>query len=65
MPGSAYQSRLKYYSKFDLLCIDEFLNDELSEGDLFIIQELFEFLDRNRHSFMVCTQCDPMKIDKA
>jgi len=65
LPGNAYQSRLKYYAKFDLLCIDEFLNESINESDIFIIQELFELLDRNKHSLIICTQCDPMKMDQA
>ena len=35
-----FETRLTYYSKFDLLCIDEFLNYSLD--DPFLMQELFD-----------------------
>lgn len=57
--SSKFESRLTYYSKFDLLCIDEFLNYKLD--DPFLIQEL---LDRirlmRRGSLLICSQISPI-----
>lgn len=67
MEGMAFDSRLKYYSKFDLLCIDEFMNIDIGEGlssnDIFLFQELVNRLYNMKKSIMVIGQCDPFKLD--
>ena len=53
-----FEKKLTYYSKFDLLCIDEFLNYELKE--CFLIQELLNRITLiKRCSLLVCSQVNP------
>ena len=53
-----FEARLTYYSKFDLLCIDEFLNYSLN--DPFLMQELFDRVNlMKRCSLIICTQINP------
>ncbi len=57
--SAKFESRLTYYSKFDLLCIDEFLNYSLE--DPFLIQELFDRIRLMRKcSLIICTQINPI-----
>ena len=54
-----FEKKLTYYSKFDLLCIDEFLNYELKE--CFLIQELLNRITLiKRCSLLVCSQVNPL-----
>ena len=60
--SDCFSQTLKYYTGFEVLCIDEFLNSELDPTDVFILQELFNLLDAKRKPFVICTQCDLDKI---
>lgn len=56
--GTKLETRLTYYGKFDLLCIDEFLNYQLD--DSFLMQELFNRIKlMGRCSLLICSQIDP------
>lgn len=56
--STKFETRLTYYSKFDLLCIDEFLNYSLN--DPFLMQELFDRISlMKRCSLIICTQINP------
>lgn len=53
-----FESKLTYYSKFELLCIDEFLNYKLD--DPFLVQELFDRIKlMKRGSLIICSQINP------
>lgn len=55
---SRFESRLNYYSKFDLLCIDEFLN--YSVDDSYVMQEFFKRIDDiGKCTLIICCQSDP------
>ena len=57
--STKFESRLTYYSRFDLLCIDEFLNYTLDAP--FLIQELFDRIKLMRKcSLLICTQINPI-----
>lgn len=53
-----YLKKVRHYTNFDLLCIDEFLNSIIHDSDIFILQEIFDMLYRRKKSFLICTQCD-------
>lgn len=58
-----FESRLNYYSKFDLLCIDEFLNYTLE--DSYILQEFFKRIDDIGHcTLIICCQNNPTNWSK-
>lgn len=59
--SQTYESRLKYYSGFRLLCIDEFPNYEVE--DKFLMQEFFNHVKGAKHSIIVCGQCCPDNWD--
>ncbi len=51
--SAKFESMLTYYSRFDLLCIDEFLNYKLD--DPFLMQELFDRIRlMKRCSLIIC-----------
>ncbi len=52
-----FESRIKYYSKFDLLCIDEFPNYDIE--DKYLMQEFFNQTKLVNHSVVVSGQCSP------
>lgn len=53
--SAKFESRLTYYSRFDLLCIDEFLN--YKSDDPFLMQELFDRIRlMKRCSLIICSQ---------
>ncbi len=55
---SKLETRFTYYSKFDLLCIDEFLNYGLD--DPFLVQELFDRIKlMKKCSLIICSQINP------
>ena len=55
---SRFDSRLNYYSKFDLLCIDEFLN--YSVDDSYVMQEFFKRVeDLRKCTLGICCQANP------
>ena len=56
-----YESRLKYYCKYSVLCIDEFPNCSIE--DKYIMQEFFNYFKTNGHSCIVCSQCNPDNWD--
>lgn len=56
-----YEARLKYYSKFQVLCIDEFPNAEIE--DKFIMQEFFNIRALSGNSTIVSGQCEPRNWD--
>lgn len=64
----AYESRLKYYTRFRLLCIDEFLtpDDELTVGikETEILKELMMALEKTDNSLMVTMQCNHKQMGK-
>ena len=51
-----------YYSRFDLLCIDEFPN--VSEMDPFLVQQMFNTFSERGHSILLCMQCQPEKMEE-
>jgi hypothetical protein len=55
------EARIRYYSKFDLLCIDEFPNYDVE--DKFLMQEFFNQAKIAGHSTIVCAQCSPENWD--
>ena len=55
------EARIKYYSNFDLFCIDEFPNYDIE--DKFLMQEFFNQAKIAGHSIIVCGQCSPEKWD--
>nr|CRY93901.1 hypothetical protein [uncultured prokaryote] len=58
-----FESRLNYYSKFDLLCIDEFLNCPLE--DSYAIQEFFKRIDDiGQCTLIICCQSNPINWSK-
>ena len=56
-----YGKRIRFYSNL-FLCIDEFLNCEMTESDVYILQALFNTFDVKRRSFLICTQCNLSKL---
>lgn len=60
--SDVFSQLMKYYTGFEILCIDEFLNSEMNPTDVFILQELFNLLDAKKKPFVICTQCDLDKI---
>ncbi len=54
-------SRLAYYSRFDLLCIDEF--PSVSNMNSMLVQQIFNVLYKSHCSLLICTQMNPDKID--
>ena len=52
--GQTLDSKLMYYSRFDLLCIDEFPN--VSEMDPFLVQQMFNTFSERGHSILLCMQ---------
>ena len=56
-----FEARLKYYSSFQLLCVDEFPNAEIE--DKFIMQEFFNVRTLTDHSTIVSGQCEPRNWD--
>lgn len=59
--GQTLISKLAYYSRFNLLCIDEFPN--VSNMDEMLVQQIFNTLSESDTSLLICTQCQPEKID--
>lgn len=58
----ALDARLGHYSRFDVLCIDEFvIQDWMDQG---LVQELFVKLSESKVSVIICTPCLPNKIDE-
>lgn len=57
-----YMKKVRFYTNFDLLCIDEFLNAPMKDSDVFILQDVFDSLYRKRKSFLICTQCDVARL---
>lgn len=55
------EARIKYYSGFDLFCIDEFPNYDIE--DKFLMQEFFNQAKLAGHSTIVCGQCCPENWD--
>ena len=55
------EARIKYYCKFDLLCIDEFPNYDIE--DKFLMQEFFNQAKLAGHSTIVSGQCSPENWD--
>ena len=55
------ENRLKYYSGYELLCIDEFPNYDIE--DKFLMQEFFNQTKIAGHSTIVCGQCSPENWD--
>lgn len=53
--------RIKYYSGYELLCIDEFPNYDIE--DKFLMQEFFNQTKIAGHSTIVCGQCSPESWD--
>lgn len=57
-----YMKKVRFYTNFDLMCIDEFLNAPMKDSDVFILQDVFDSLYRKRKSFLICTQCDISRL---
>ena len=60
--GQTLNSKLMYYSRFDLLCIDEFQN--ASEMAPFLVQQMFNTFSERGHSILLCMQCQPEKMEE-
>lgn len=60
--GMALESRFKYYSRFSLLCIDEFPNAEMDEP--YLMQEFFDRITEEGNSLLVCSQSSPENWEK-
>ena len=60
--GQTLDSKLAYYSRFDLLCIDEFPN--VSDIDPFLVQQMFNTFSEKATSLLVCMQIQPEKMDE-
>lgn len=61
--AEALERKLKYYSRFDLLVIDEFLNYDLD--DAYLLQELFKRIEDLRLcTLIVCCQTEPSNWPK-
>jgi DNA replication protein DnaC len=56
-----FEARVKYYSRFHLLCIDEFPNYEIE--DKFLMQEFFNQAKTEGHSIIISGQCSPENWD--
>ena len=56
-----FEARIRYYSNFQLLCIDEFPNYDLE--DKFLMQEFFNQVKIAGHSTIVSGQCSPENWD--
>lgn len=54
---ASFDSRLKYYSKFKILCIDEFPNKDIK--DVFLIQEFFSEMEKNNVILVIGSQSAP------
>lgn len=53
-----YETKIKYYINFDLLCIDEFLN--YKQEDPYIMQEFFKRAeDLGKCTLVICCQANP------
>lgn len=61
MDSKRYEARLNYYSRFQVLCIDEFPNAEIE--DKFIMQEFFNIRALKGNSTIVSGQCEPRNWD--
>ena len=55
--SASFESRLKYCSKFKVLCIDEFPNKDIKE--VFLIQEFFSEMEKNNVLLVVGSQSAP------
>lgn len=51
------ESKIAYYAKFPLLCIDEFPNAEMEEN--YLLQEFFDRRTREPCSTIICSQSNP------
>ena len=61
--AEALERKLKYYSRFDLPVIDEFLNYDLD--DAYLLQELFKRIEDLRLcTLIVCCQTEPSNWPK-
>lgn len=56
-----FETRIKYYSKYDLLCIDEFPNYNIE--DKYLMQEFFNQIKTANHSVVISGQCSPENWD--
>ena len=54
---SSFDSKLKYYSKFKVLCIDEFPNMDIK--NVFLIQEFFSEMEMNNVILVIGSQSAP------
>ena len=54
---ASFDSRLKYYSTFKILCIDEFPNKDIK--DVFLIQEFFSEMEKNNVILVIGSQSAP------
>lgn len=59
--AQSLESKLQYYSRFDLLGIDEFPN--ISNMDEMLVQRIFNALCEKDTSILICTQCQQERID--
>lgn len=66
MKGTAFDSRLKYYSNFDLVCIDEFLNlsPELLVSSSYVLQEFCNKIKERKVPLVITAQLATEKMEK-
>lgn len=69
-PGKAFDSRQKYYSRLDLICIDEFLilnsteDNEDTKINVVILHEFINAIYKSKKAHLVISiQCDPFKME--
>ncbi|MGN1163418.1 MAG: ATP-binding protein [Candidatus Ornithospirochaeta sp.] len=69
-PGKSFDTRLKYYSDMDLICIDEFLILESTEDkedakiNVVILHEFINAIYKSKKTHLVISmQCDPYKLE--
>ena len=60
--GQPLEGKLAYYSRFDLLCIDEFPN--VSDMDPLLVQQIFNYFSEAGTTMLMCMQCQPEKLDE-
>lgn len=68
--GTAFDSKLRYYSSLDLLCIDEFLilesteDNEDAKVNVAILHEFINTIYKSKRTHLVISmQCDPYKME--
>ncbi len=59
--GQTIDSKLDYYSRFDILCIDEFPN--VTEMDCMLVHRIFHKFYEKQTSLLLCMQAQPERME--